>query len=146
MSFQEEIQNYIHASYPCLYIVAREEWRAIIEIQEACKSLKPVVPFHTWTITNGLDYNFTKPTERKLTDPVDFIKSRLKPDNGVYCLVNFHYPNIIDNPEMIQLIKDCVQVGRAKGQILIFVSNIWKVPQELIGDITRIDFSLPDKA
>ncbi len=143
MSFQEEIQDYIKASYPCIYVVAREEWRAIKEIEEACKSINRIS--HTWSITNGLDYNLSRPIDKKLTDPVDFIKTRLKPDDGVYCLVNFHYPSIIDTPEMIQLIKDCVQIGRSKGQILIFVSNIWKIPEELVGDITRIDFSLPDK-
>jgi len=146
MSFKEDITNYIRASYPCIYIVAREEWRAMKEIEDVCKSKEIDKPHHTWTITNGVDYDLIRkiPNPKILTDPVDFIKMKItKPENAVYSLINFHFN--LDTPEMVQMIKDCMQIGKGKGQTLIFISNIWKVPQELVGDITRIDFALPDK-
>ena len=123
----------MRASYPCIYAVAREDWRCVQEVKKVADSLS--LEFHTWTVTSGLDGT------KKHTDPNEAIVSIIGKE-GVFAFVNFHH--FLDGPEMMQVIKDLVQVGKGAGQTVVFVSNIWEVPQELQDDMTRMDFTLPE--
>lgn len=142
--FGQEIALRVRASVPAIYVVAREDWRALQEIKASVKKLIdesnstiPNLEFRSWTVTYGWEGDNT-------IDPLDAIKqvrSARKP--GVWCMTNFH--RFLDDPQMIQTVKDVVQWGKTNGIILVFVSNIWKVPDELQDDLSRLDFSLPDK-
>lgn len=134
MNFAEDLAQRVRASYPALYIVAREDWRCAKEVERVAKELG--VPFHQWTVTKGWDNN------SGTTDPLAAIKAVVQRE-GVYCLINFH--RYLDDPEMIQTVKDTVQVGKLVGQTLCFVSNVYKLPDELMDDVSRLEFGLPDR-
>ena len=132
MSFTKELELRIRASYPCLYIVAREDWRCEQEVKKVVQSLE--LDYHVWTATKGFN--------GQSADPDEAIKSIIGKE-GVYSFINFHH--YLDIPEMQQVVKDLVQVGKGIGQTVIFISNVWKVPDELQDDVSRLEFSLPDR-
>lgn len=136
MDFTRDLELRIRAAYPCLYVVAREDWRCVQEIRRVAKDLGDL-DVQSWTATSGWSDN------KDCTDPLDALKA-LKSREGVFVLTNFH--RYLDEPEMIQTVKDLVQVGKAAGTHIIFVCNVWKLPEELTDDVTRVDFSLPDAA
>lgn len=132
-NFARDLELRVRATYPCLYTVAREDWRCVQEVKRVADNLG--IPFDSWTATTGWSF------DKNNTDPLEAIKS-IKGREGVFTLTNFH--RYLDEPEMIQTFKDIVQVGKAVGQSVVLVCNVWKVPPELTDDVTRVDFSLPD--
>lgn len=134
MPFYDEFRNRVMASYPAIYVVAREDWRAEQEIEKIANNLK--VPYLTWTVTSG--FKRSEP----IIDPLEALKKILRIE-GIFVFKNFH--RFMDDPEMIQVIKDTIQIGKAVGQTIVFLSNVWKLPDELLDDITRMDFGLPDR-
>ena len=138
MSFTRELELRHRAAYPCVYVVAREDWRCVQEIEKLAKSIKE--PFALWTVTKG-----------EPQDPKEALKSCVAVQQGkdivartgFYVFVNFH--RFLDDPEMIQTTKDIVQVAKNAGLTIVFVCNVYKLPDELQDDISRLEFTLPDK-
>lgn len=132
MSFAKDLELRIRASYPCIYIVAREEWRCEQEVKKVAGALE--VDYHVWTATKGFD------GAKSPVDPDEAIKSIIEKE-GVFSFINFHH--YLEVPEMQQIVKDLVQVGKGIGQTVIFISNVWKVPEELQDDLSKMEFALP---
>ena len=136
MTFAKELENKIRAAYPCLYVVAREDWRAVKEVQRVAEQLG--IKAHVWTVTGGWDGN------GQATDPLEALRApRAKSDREVWAFVNFHF--FLDDPQMVQALKDASQENKAAGRVFVFISNIWKAPAELQDDLTRLEFGLPDR-
>lgn len=132
--FTRDLELRVRASFPCLYVVAREDWRCEQEIEKVAKRLG--IPYVKWTATRGFD------GAKDVLDPLDAIKKVMgKP--GIFSFINFH--RYLDDPQMIQTIKDLIQVSKASSQTVVFVCNVWKLPEELLDDVSRLEFSLPDK-
>ena len=132
--FTRDLELRVRASFPCLYVVAREDWRCEQEIEKVAKKLG--VQYTKWTATRGFD------GKKDIFDPQDAIK-KVMGQPGVFSFINFH--RYLDDPQMIQTVKDLIQVGKAAGQTVVFVCNVWKLPDELQDDVSRVEFSLPDK-
>lgn len=144
MGFQEDLILRIKAGYPCLYVTAREDWRCLVECQTVAGKLGQVgddFTFQVWNVVRGWS------GLPNTTDPVEALKAVLTgPYNqtrGIYCLVNFH--RFLDDPQVIQHVKDLVQTAKANRQYILFISNIQKIPPELKDDLTIMDFGLPGK-
>ncbi|MDP2662056.1 MAG: AAA family ATPase [Dehalococcoidia bacterium] len=140
MSFAADLKLRVRASYPAIYIVAREDFRCIQEVGRVAKDLG--MTHQCWTATKGWNDGGTGQGDNE-TDPQAAIKKVMGQKDAVFSLVNFH--RYLDDPEMIQIVKDLVQVGKAAGQTVCFVSNVWKVPDELTDDLARLEFDLPDR-
>ncbi|MDP2663656.1 MAG: AAA family ATPase [Dehalococcoidia bacterium] len=137
MSFAADVKLRVRAGYPAIYVVAREDWRCIQEVSKVTKDLG--LPHQTWTVTKGWGDGLKGDGE---TDPLAAIQKVMGAE-GVFTLVNFH--RFLEDPEMVQTIKDVIQVGKSAGQTLVLVSNIWKIPEELTDDLSRLDFELPGR-
>ena len=55
MNFQDELNSYIRAGYPLLYITALEPARAASAIEKVCEGINGGLSCHTWKVTNGWD-------------------------------------------------------------------------------------------
>ena len=132
--FTRDLELRVRASFPCLYVVAREDWRCEQEIEKVAKRLN--VTYSKWTATRGFD------GKKDTLDPLDALK-KVMGQPGIFSFINFH--RYLDDPQMIQTVKDLIQVGKASSQTVLFVCNVWKLPEELLDDVPRIEFSLPDK-
>lgn len=132
MQFQQELEYKVRAAYPCLYATAREEWRCLQEAKKAADRLQ--TSFHSWTVLQGWDGS------KQQMDPLDALNIPVAP--GIYALVNFH--RFLDDPLIIQKMKDTLQTAKAREQTILLVSNILKVPDELRDDISVLEFPLAD--
>lgn len=147
MSFFNELLNKVRASYPCIYVTAREDWRAVQEIQKVAAAAN--FKAGAWTVSRGWTYpeKIQKDMPALATqDPMDVMKTdvtRKLPEEGVYALVNFH--RFLDDPAMIQAVKDAVQICKGSFKTLVLVSNVLKVPAELMDDMSFMEFGLPDR-
>jgi len=135
MTFAQELEYKIRATYPAIYVTAREDWRCIQEVERVAKQLKQ--KSHVWSVTKGWDGS------GKQTDPLEAVRFPAGGAAGVWILTNFHFH--LDNAEVVQAVKDSIQLNKAQGRVFVFVSNVWKVPAELQDDVTRMEFGLPDR-
>ena len=55
MNFQTELESYIRAGYPILYVTALEPVRASTAIEKVCEGISGGLSCHIWKITNGWD-------------------------------------------------------------------------------------------
>ena len=149
MSFAEDIKTRIKAGYPCLYVTAREDFRCSEEIRATASGLKlggQAIGFKLWTVTSGF-YDQDSAGRMRPTgvakDPLEALEKASSMDNTVVVFVNMH--RSLDDPMVIQTVKDMVQKLKAVGSMAVFVSNVMKVPDELKDDLSFLDFDLPDK-
>lgn len=145
--FTVDLENKVRAGYTLLYVTAREDWRCVREIKRVAESVpdgEEKMAFRAWTAVSG--WTLGDPNAR-LSDTVDVLEDlkRLQGVKSSVCvMVNYH--RYLDDPLIIQWVKDLGMILKRNGSTLIFVSNILKLPPELESDITVIDFGLPDKA
>ena len=149
MSYTEDIERRMRASFPFIYVVAREEARAVDETLRLARKMKRATKL--WTNTRGWGSNLDDPIANELADFATAIREINKQarnaasDNQqmVNVLVNVH--RYVDEPDVIQLIKDALPVSKKKGLVNIFICNVYKLPPELVDDVSVVDFSLPDR-
>lgn len=67
MTFATELEYKIRATYPAIYVTAREDWRCIQEVKRVAERLKQKP--HVWTVTGGWDKS------GKQTDPLGAVRS-----------------------------------------------------------------------
>ncbi len=144
MSFAQELTDYFRAGYPALYVVAQEEARCLSEVQHIAATLTQRCA--AWTITEGWaiwDGNTVIQRNKQQVDPLAALQAVQSMSVSFCCLVNFDF--YLSAPEIVQKVKDLLQPCKSGGKLIVFVSNILKIPQQLEKDLTVLEFSLPDK-
>ena len=151
---RDEINHYLSAGFPALYVQTYEELRAEKEIKEAAKLNERGL--FTWSVIKGwqgLDDDTHKNKGKslpKLTDPrsaLDAIDSGPHgplPEENVFILRDFH-PYMMEAPDVIRKIRELTSFCKGSGRTLIFLSPIAKLPAELEKEITLIEMPLPTK-
>ena len=155
MSYVEDIKRRIDASYPFVYVTAREELRCIDETVRLTQKMPATC--NIWTVTRGWSKGYDESLKDGPQDPVQALRDinrrarelpepsrqdkRSRPEVNI--LVNFH--RFLDDPEAVQLIKDAIGPAKKAGQTNILVCNVYKLPTELQDDISIVDFALPDR-
>lgn len=153
MSFKEDIKNYMDAGYSSLYITTHEETRISIEI---FTSFKDTHSIYEWDSLIGLSQKLDvdkKKTIKDTADPINMFAQldaigRDSKENHIFILKDFHLQ--LDNPikkiNVIRAFKNVNASLKARGNIVLMVSPITKVPVELIKDIQLFDYALPTEA
>lgn len=137
----EEIETYIQARYPLIYLVSWEEDRVLNTLDQVAIKLKKML--FVWTETRGL-YNYVLPDEidDAKADPEvvldHIIKSR---DNAVFVLLDFHA--FIENSRIRRKLRDAANILRKSNKCIVFVAPSMVIPDELSKDVIVIDFQLP---
>ncbi|MFB3788413.1 MAG: AAA family ATPase [bacterium] len=149
--FQQDLQIYIRAGYPILYVVTAEEDRAIDLITHSSQEgelarRKPLI----WSISRGLCTIDHKAVDRKILDPKIILPFLLEfQEPGLFILEDFHF--FMDErsptaPLIIRQLRDLVAPFKASRKTVIILSSILKIPPELEKDITVLDLDLPTEA
>ena len=128
-----DFEKFFRAGYPALYVVAAEEYRALKSIHSTAKSIH--LNTTTWTTTGGFDGKGSP------IDPVSAILSVTELEDTVVAYINFHF--FLQDPTVIQAIKDVIPVCKSQGVTLIFISSRMAIPTELEKDLTVLEFTLP---
>lgn len=147
--FKTDMCNYICSGHPLLYVDTFEKDRVISEIAEIAESTDRKIYIWSaaegWTDENGIFVKKSAPTApvyEHLQDILNF------PDGVIFVLRDFGtylqsrtYPNY---DVIISWLDTLRKVVASVRQTIIFVGPDLSVPKQLLHDITRIDFGLPD--
>ena len=147
-----DITNHLKAGFPMLYILTPEESRAELQITKTAEKCGRASYF--WSITTGFFQVNGKWKDEDMKDPVAALnyilteakKPKKTKDSGgnprcVYIFRDFH--PYFDNPVVRRLIRDIAFVFKQVGDVLIIISPISKIPDDIVRDFTLIEFVLP---
>jgi len=147
--FQEQVQTFIRAGYPILYVVTAEEDRAIELIGKALASddqLAKRRPF-VWSVSRGLCTTDMKVVDAKTADPKRVLPALLEAkDPGVFVLLDFHTFMDERSPVsalVVRQLRDVVGPFPSQRKTIVLLSPVLKVPPELEKDLTVLDLKMP---
>ena len=158
ITFEEKFKNYLRASYPLLYIRTHEETRVIYSIINAMSDTKIPITVYSWdskrllekhnkTVNSATGGSWEKVNttgnDYTLSGIIESIKKLSINGTGrnIFILKDFH--SYIEAPGQIRPIRNAINDLRGKGNMIVFVSPIIKIPVELEKDIQILDFHLP---
>ncbi|NUU75766.1 AAA family ATPase [Paenibacillus xylanilyticus] len=170
MSETKTIENYIHACYPAIWINTFEEQRCLDSLSDIVAN-DPHLSMKVWSCTNGfvdhIKESFedtedfveegSEPIQSEEQDSSQFISedasgtTKTTPQealefineedvfNRIYVLKNFHH--YMDNPYILQLLKDSIKGCVAATNYIVFVSPKTVIPPEVEKEIAVTTFS-----
>jgi SpoVK/Ycf46/Vps4 family AAA+-type ATPase len=140
----EEIQGYVRARVPILYLVTWEEGRALREVESAAVQLRSMCL--VWTETEGLR-NVALPNEaedRRAREPAAAL-ARIQRDEkpAIYVLVDFH--PYLEQPAIRRRLRDLAHALVASNKTVVIVGPRLVLPFELQKEVKVIDVPLPSR-
>lgn len=138
-----ELQQYVKAGYPGIYIVSHEEQRVFCDIHRDIQDIKYDVC--SWSCTTGIVFkNGTKEddTEDIITALGKFANMSEK---TVLVLRDFDLELANATPILVRTIKDLLAVGKNQNKHLVIIACEFTLPVQLQKEFVRIDFKLPTK-
>lgn len=153
-SFRDNLTLLFRARFPVLYVESFEEQRVLAEISSVASNqnlMRTVRPLHVWSSTKGFVAQDGK-AQSNTTDPKAAVEWMLRQNApGVFVMLDLH-PHLGDDrrpadPTFIRLLREvsaAFQSGAA-ARVLILVSPVMRIPDELEKDITLVDFALPNE-
>lgn len=138
---QKELEVYIRARYPLLWIVTPEERRALDEIDELAKTLRRHLLF--WSGPTGLT-NPAMPERSDLAkrDPLQLLATIIEDqEECIWVLRDFH-PYLKD-PNIVRRLREVAFALETSRKTVILLGPVLKIPPELEKEVTVVDFRLP---
>lgn len=138
---QNDLEIYIQARYPLIYLVSWEEERILKTLDQIAIRLRKML--FVWTQTQGL-YNYVLPdhVDESKSDPEVLLNHiAASQDNGVFVLFDFHA--FIENHRIRRQLRDLSKLLRKSNKTIILVAPQMTIPLELSKDIAVMDFDLP---
>lgn len=130
-----ELEVYIRARYPLLYLLTPEEERAIANLQLLAEGMRKEVV--VWSFTEGLAGD---PGTR---DPLAALEAIHRADTrALYVLRDLH--PFFTNPAVVRRLRELGQALRQSAKTVILLSPVLSLPTELTKEVTVVDFPLPD--
>ena len=142
---RQELDIYVRARYPLLYVVTAEEERALIEIKKVAEespgSRKEVI---TWSCTEGFEQaNGRKDnTKRDPLAALNTIREGTTP--AIFVLRDFH--PFFDSFEVVRKLRDLAGFLTRSNRTVVLLSPRLRIPLELEKEITVLDFGLPNES
>ena len=144
MNFKDELNSYIRAGYPILYVTALEPTRAINAIEKVCEGINGGLSCHVWKVTDGWDGTGQGDDPDEIFSAIDRFAN-----NSVSILSNYH-AFIGENPDpvRVQSVIDAYTKWKGVGtnRTVIILSPIYKIAPELERFVQNITYTLPDTA
>ncbi|MCB0069709.1 MAG: AAA family ATPase, partial [Caldilineaceae bacterium] len=140
---RDELDLYIRARYPLLWVVTAEEQRALREIDELGKAQRKRVQL--WSTTRGL-VNAALPDREDTSkrDPLQLLKSILDDSEaGIWVLRDFH--PFLKDAGVVRRLREIAfsQSDQKANKTVILLGPVLKLPPELEKEIAVVDFDLP---
>jgi hypothetical protein len=129
------LNNYLKAGYPCLYVSTIEPLRATASIKtEGWNS-------YSWDCMRGIINRESGQIVDDALDPLGAIKWLGKHNDTVMFVQNFHH--FISSVEIIQEIQNSLSMWKGSGCCMIMVGPSVQLPREISSFFTMLDFRLP---
>ncbi|MFP5502100.1 MAG: AAA family ATPase [Candidatus Sericytochromatia bacterium] len=130
-----DLEVYIRARYPLLYLLTPEEERAVATVKALGAKLgKPVV---LWSFTEGLG------GDPGLSDPIAALEAiRCSEERALYVLRDMH--PFFGNPAVVRKLRELASALKQSAKGVLLLSPVLKLPPELTKEVTVIDFPVPD--
>jgi len=152
MSLKMDVQHYISAGFPALYVTTHEEMRAESEIREAAKAIDRSL--WIWSSTRGWVDKTNVADDKegrkiKTSNPMHALECIEKetrselPQDAVYVLRDFH--PYLASADVVRKLRDLFVFCKGTGRTMIFESPVLRIPIELEKDVHAIEFALPTK-
>ncbi|HXF60982.1 MAG TPA: ATPase, partial [Caldilineaceae bacterium] len=141
---RQELDTYIRARYPLLWIVTPEEKRALEELEALAKHQRK--PLLLWSATAGV-VNAAVPqrADGSKRDPLALLAAIIEDrEPGIWVLRDFH-PFLRDHT-VVRRLREAAFGLEASNKTIILLGPVLKIPPELEKEITVVDFALPSAA
>ena len=132
-----DLNQYLKAGYPGLYIETREPLRAISALETANWQS------FAWDCLQGITERETGRIVEDAVDPLSAIKWLGGRNETVLFVQNFHH--FFTSVEIIQGIQNSIPSWKASGCCLVMVGPPVRIPPEIDSFFTMLDFSLPSR-
>lgn len=139
---RKELEVYIRARYPLLWIVTPEEERALGEIEQLAVDLRRRL-FH-WSITTG-ESNPALPgrEDRSRREPQAMLNAIVdESDPAIWVLRDFH--PFLKDIAVVRRLREVAFALQKSQKTILLLGPVLKIPRELEKEITVIDFALPN--
>lgn len=138
---KQELDIYIRARYPLLWIVTPEEARALKEIDALAQERKRRLLY--WSSTTGLtNPALPERTDPAKRDPIQLLTTIIEdPEACIWILRDFH-PYLKD-PKITRHLREVAFALQTSNKTVILLGPVLQIPPELEKEITVVDFRLP---
>lgn len=138
---KQELDTYIRARYPLLWVVTPEEQRALQEIDALAQEQRKRLLL--WSATTGI-VNPALPdrVDAGKRDPLALLTAILdEPEACLWVLRDFH--PFLKEPTIVRRLREVAFGLATSNKTVILLGPVLKIPPELEKEITVIDFNLP---
>ncbi len=140
-----QIETYLRAHFPLLYLVTHEEHRALASlgrVREAM-SLETPLELYCWSQTRGLTDAAGRPVPGNTAgDPVNALQHVIQGrEPGIYVFFDIHRHF---TPVTLRLIRDAIWTVKRRRKSLVFCSPVASVPDDLRADATLLFYDPPE--
>ncbi|CAN5578328.1 AAA family ATPase [soil metagenome] len=139
---KQELDTYIRARYPLLWLVTPEEERALKEIEALAQEQRKRLLI--WSATTGV-LNPATPTRADATkrDPLTLLTTILDDAEAcIWILRDFH--PFLKEPTVVRRLREVAFGLRASNKTVILLGAVLRIPPELEKEVTVVDFALPN--
>ena len=136
-----ELETYIRARYPLIYIVSWEEERTIRAIEQICIEMRKMM--FVWTQTLGLrNVALPKRWDDTKRDPLAVLDTIIdSTDNALYALLDFH--PFVEEHSIVRRLRDAAAALKTSNKTVVLISSVQRLPIELSKEVVVLDFKLP---
>jgi len=137
----QQLDLYIRARYPLLWVVTAEEQRAAAEIEALAKVQRKRILL--WSGTVGLVNPATPGREdASKRDPLTLLRTILDdPEPCLWVLRDFH--PFLKDAQIVRRLREVAIALQASNKTVIILSPVLKIPPELEKEVSVVDFGLP---
>lgn len=137
----KEIEVFVRARYPYIYVVTYEEERVEELFSFIAKTRGKTL--YTWSCTQGLvDKSSARQDHGKNKDPLAALEAiHAITDSALFLMYDFH-PYIHDH-SIVRKLRELSLSLKTSFRNVVFISPVLKIPTELEKDIVVVDFELP---
>lgn len=139
-----ELDTYIRARYPLIWVVTSEEERALAEIKTLAETQRKRLLL--WSMTTGL-VNAALPTQVDTArrDPLSLLAGILEDkEPSIWVLRDFH--PFLNEPSVIRRLREVAFGLAASHKTVILLGPVLRIPPDLVKEITVLDLPLPNSA
>lgn len=140
---QQELDVYIRARYPLLWVITSEEIRALGDIDGLAQKQRK--PLYLWSATSGIVNSATpERVDSGKRDPLSLLTAIIEHDGpGIWVLRDFH-PFLRDHT-IVRRLREASFKLKSSNKAIILLGPVLNIPTELEKEITVVDFTLPTR-
>ncbi len=132
---QQELDTYIRARYPLLWVVTPEENRALADLDALATTQRK--PLYLWSATSGvLNSAIPDRVDASKRDPLSLLTAIIEHDgSGIWVLRDFH-PFLRDHT-VVRRLREAAFTLKPSSKTIILLGPVLNIPVELEKEINK---------